>query len=681
MKTTKYSKPSNRFWKTLAAIGIIVLISMISISAANLGKHDKNDVLEATLSGTVFHAKTGQPLPRTLMMLSFHDQIKTTETDNSGNYMFKDIPICFCLKNLSAHRDGFKEWFRMIVVNETSFENIFLEPDNSSNVQSAIELSTDKSTYELGENITIYMTNVGNTTLEHPNGYGGATIMDADGNIVFNGWAVDTGNSSLRPNQKVTVGTWDQRDNENVQVQFGTYVIKKEYGGVQDTTAFTIARHGEASAIQVYTDQDAYGLGDCVAVYVTNIGNETLYHPNGWGGFTIVNSTGKVVFEIQVSIEMITYLPPGETTLIGTWELLDNSGDQVQPGTYTIIKEYGGSMDTMEFEIRNYFIPIKGDITGIITDAKTNNPLPDTTVTLEYHGYIYNSKSDSNGWYSFKDVSMCYCLKNISVSKIGYVNQSKLVKVLNITFANFSLESIEDNNKSGAIKITTDKNTYALGEPITIYMTNVGNTTLTHPTGWQDYKIKDILGNTIFIQNNVNLAFTMLIPEKTVTIGTWDQVPDYDQEIEPGTYIVEKEYGGCKDNSTFIIIDSNRSNEDFLNDKEKDSIKKDNINSVFGSLNYNLAYSSENLILPASMGLLTITLIIFLLIFMVYKKKKLKQTLNQKKNIHQRLKTNIHSTQMVNTNRPPLSIIDWHQPGIENFKSIQQKNNLLIRFQ
>jgi len=240
----------------------------------------------------------------------------------------------------------------------------------------------------------------------------------------------------------------------------------------------------------------------------------------------------------------------------------------------------------------------------------------------------------------------------------------------------------KENNESLGIKVTTDKDTYALGEPITIYMTNIGNTILTHPMGWQDYKIKDNFGNIIFIQSIVTEALTELLPGETVTIGIWDQVPDNDhQRIQPGTYIVEKEYGGCKDNSTFIIMNDNGSNENDLNNKEKDSVMKNNINSISGSLNYNLSNSNGNLILPASMGLLTITLCIFLLIFMVYKEKKLKQTLNQKKKIHHRPQPNFQSTQRFDIKRPPLSIMDWHQPGMENFHATSYQNNLFNRFQ
>ncbi len=681
MKTTKDSNPSNQIWKILTTIGIIALISMISISAANLDNNEKNDTQKGTLSGTVFHAITGQPLPGTLIKLSYHDQTRTIETDSSGNFIFKYIPLCFCLKNLSVHRDGFEEWFQMLAVDETTFKNIFLEPNDDGNSLGAINLSTDKNTYNLGENISIYMTNIGKNILEHPNGYGDATIMDVEGNIVFNGWAVDTGNSSLWPYQKVTVGTWDQRDNNNLQVPVGTYVIKKEYGGITASTSFIIALDDEASAIMVSTDQEAYGIGDCVVINITNIGNETLFHPNGWGGFTIEDNNGEVIYDVQINIEMITSLKPGETQKIGTWEQLDKAGVQVQPGTYTIIKEYGGSMDTVDFEIRDYFIPIKGDIIGKINDAITNELLPDVSLILEYHGFRYHTLSDSEGWYNFKDVSICFCLKNISVSKHGYEGQSRLVSVSKITFANFSLEPIDGNYKSEAIKITTDEDTYELGEPITIYMTNIGNTTLKHPNGWQDYKIRDVFGNIVFIQNIVTEALTELLPGEIVTVGTWDQVPDYDhQEITPGTYNVEKEYGGCKNISTFKIINSNGFKENELNDKEKDLVKKD-VYSSFDGLDYNFADFNGNTIFPVSLGLITIILTIIVIIFMVNKKKKLKHTHNQNKNIYLQLQPNIQSTQMLDNKNPQLSIIDWHQPVIENSQLIQNQNNLLNSYQ
>jgi archaellin len=551
VKTTNKIELSKRLWKIFAAIGIIALISMMTISAVNLENNSQNTGNNGTVNGTVFHGITGQPLPGTKVMLSYHDEVKSTEADGNGNFRFTNIPICYCLKNLSAYRTDFDDWFKLISVDENTFENIFLEPENGGNGKGEIELSTDKSTYELGENVTIYMTNIGDATLEHPNGYGDAVILDIDGNPIFSGWAVDTGNSSLHPGQKVMVAIWDQHDYENKQVQTGTYVIKKEYGGATDTMEFTIGKsngkksidvttdkltysvgedvtiymtnsgdltlehssgwddfkvidmdgnlvfhqdcvtdaltsllpgetvligvwnqqdgqenrvepgsytikkeYGGATdsttftitgddvqkTIEVTTDQPAYGLGDCITINITNTGDETLYHPNGWGGYKIENRDGKVVYEIEVNIEMVTSLSPKETITIGTWEQVDNSGNQVQPGTYTLIKEYGGVTDTTEFEIRNYFVPIKGDIIGIIFDAKTNDPLPDTKITLEFHDLIFTTMSDSNGQFNFKDVPICFCLKILTASKNGYVVQEQEVAVHEITFVNFTLE-------------------------------------------------------------------------------------------------------------------------------------------------------------------------------------------------------------------------------------------------
>jgi hypothetical protein len=86
-----------------------------------------------------------------------------------------------------------------------------------------------------------------------------------------------------------------------------------------------------------------------------------------------------------------------------------------------------------------------GIITGIVTDAETNDPIPDALMTLKYHGLIRTEFTDSNGWYTFTEVPICFCLKNVSASKNGYESQYKLVAVSEITYANFSLEPLPED--------------------------------------------------------------------------------------------------------------------------------------------------------------------------------------------------------------------------------------------
>ena len=90
--------------------------------------------------------------------------------------------------------------------------------------------------------------------------------------------------------------------------------------------------------------------------------------------------------------------------------------------------------------------PSEGTITGIVRDAETNYPIPNALMTLEYHDTVRTGLTDSKGQYTFTNVPLCFCMKNVSASKDGYENQYKLVAVYKITYVDFSLEPIEDSS-------------------------------------------------------------------------------------------------------------------------------------------------------------------------------------------------------------------------------------------
>jgi hypothetical protein len=70
-------------------------------------------------------------------------------------------------------------------------------------------------------------------------------------------------------------------------------------------------------------------------------------------------------------------------------------------------------------------------------------------MTLKYHEVVRTQFTDSNGLYTFTDVPICFCLKNISASKRGYESQYQLVAVEEITYANFSLKPASSNDPKG----------------------------------------------------------------------------------------------------------------------------------------------------------------------------------------------------------------------------------------
>ena len=97
--------------------------------------------------------------------------------------------------------------------------------------------------------------------------------------------------------------------------------------------------------------------------------------------------------------------------------------------------------------------PTGGTITGIVTDAITGLPIPDALMTLKYHEVVRTQKTDSNGRYTFTEVPICFCLKNVSAEKEGYEDQYEMVAVSEITYVNFSLEPAGSNEPNSGVPV------------------------------------------------------------------------------------------------------------------------------------------------------------------------------------------------------------------------------------
>jgi len=87
--------------------------------------------------------------------------------------------------------------------------------------------------------------------------------------------------------------------------------------------------------------------------------------------------------------------------------------------------------------------PASGSLTGIVNDAETGDIIPDVLMTLAYHDTVRTELTDSNGRYTFTNVPICRCLKNISANKGGYDDMYQLTAVSMITHVNFSLNPVQ----------------------------------------------------------------------------------------------------------------------------------------------------------------------------------------------------------------------------------------------
>ena len=105
-----------------------------------------------------------------------------------------------------------------------------------------------------------------------------------------------------------------------------------------------------------------------------------------------------------------------------------------------------------------------------------------------------------------------------------------LAVVLNINFISLSAE----NN---VLKLSTDKDTYSKGETVNITLQNIGNNTVTFPTGGIiDLKNSDI-GQCIWgcPDEYVTQALIDLEPRQ-IKISNWDQRDRNGTQVSPGKY-------------------------------------------------------------------------------------------------------------------------------------------------
>ena len=79
-----------------------------------------------------------------------------------------------------------------------------------------------------------------------------------------------------------------------------------------------------------------------------------------------------------------------------------------------------------------------GTLSGYVTDSAMN-PIEGAKVRVYFHETYEENYSDSSGYYHVTNISICYCLKNATVSKNGYRSECVLLSINETTTHNFVL--------------------------------------------------------------------------------------------------------------------------------------------------------------------------------------------------------------------------------------------------
>ena len=131
-----------RWYKKGLIIGIIILFIGISV-VPSTGKINRSisqaSINYGSLSGYV-NDISGKPIEGALVRVYFHENFEEAYSDEDGYYYVDNIPICYCYKNATCSKEGYKtEWILLAIYENTKHD--FVLTTSSSN---GIDLYCDK---------------------------------------------------------------------------------------------------------------------------------------------------------------------------------------------------------------------------------------------------------------------------------------------------------------------------------------------------------------------------------------------------------------------------------------------------------------------------------------------------------------------------------------------------------
>ena len=82
-----------------------------------------------------------------------------------------------------------------------------------------------------------------------------------------------------------------------------------------------------------------------------------------------------------------------------------------------------------------------GSLLGYVNDT-SGNPIEGALIRVYFHGTYRENFSDSDGYYHVIDIPICYCMKNITCSKVGYETERVSLSIAENTTYDFVLTSV-----------------------------------------------------------------------------------------------------------------------------------------------------------------------------------------------------------------------------------------------
>ena len=148
--------------KKLLAVGIILLFTgTVFTPSITASEPTSNQTVyydeNGTLSGYVKDSAMN-PIEGARVRVYFHETYEENYTDSTGYYHVTNIPICYCLKNATVSKKGYRSECVLLSINETTTHNFVLTflgktlyvggsgPGNYSRIQDAVDNAANGDT-------------------------------------------------------------------------------------------------------------------------------------------------------------------------------------------------------------------------------------------------------------------------------------------------------------------------------------------------------------------------------------------------------------------------------------------------------------------------------------------------------------------------------------------------------
>jgi len=371
-----------------------------------------------SLSGNVTDAATGEPLQGACVTLDYHGISRINVTGSDGGYRFDDVPLCFCLKDLSASKDGYVGVEMQVAVGEETAQDIALDPVGGGQGPEGGTLTGTVTDAKTGKPIE------GATVSLDCHGTVHTVLTDANGTYTFTDVPLCFCLKNLSASKDGYVGA-------EMQVAVGQETVQdialEPIDDGSDTEGGTLSG--------TVTDADT---GLPIEGALVSLGyHETLRT-------ALTGADGGYVFTDVQLCRCLKDLSVTKDGYIGQDIPIGVSEVTVQDFALEPVEDDAGHGG--------------GAITGIVRDSSTGKPIESATVTFEHDGTTRIMQTGTDGKYTFMGVLECDCLKRVSVERAGFKGQVKEVGVYGTTVVDFDLEPSGNQGSGGpAVDDRTDQ--------------------------------------------------------------------------------------------------------------------------------------------------------------------------------------------------------------------------------